>query len=596
MIRFWLEKVWVQNAVLFALAAIMTYYWGWVFDFGYKFEWSMLYTVNETYQVNLGIEILKGLWMTVKLTAISSIIGLGLGTVLGLSRLSDFKPLRYTATCVIEFFRNTPLLVVLFFFYFAFPRALPDAAREWIFSFQFEFWTAAVAVGMYTSAFMAEVIRAGLQSIPKGILEAAYSSGLSYVQVLRKIILPLAFREIIPPLGSEFLNNMKNTSLAMFVGVADMTWQAQQAEALTFKGFEATTAASVMYLAFSLIISFLLNGVNGKLRTVGNTNRSLPVLFVSAFSWPFSTLSRLLFNPVGRFLRARRRQRAAATYVSARQAILRMALRRFGQAAVLAGKAAFLVLLGSCLYVTVKGLITFDWAAIAREFSNLIVWQFPHEEADPFLGMGGFTLSFIIAVVAIAASFAIGLLVGLGRSSNNRVFRIPSLLYIELIRGNPLIIVIYWVYFLIPVLFNTFFNTVWSASIALTLFTAAYLAEIVRGGIQNIPSGQVEAATASGLTYWQTMRKIILPQALKQMIPPIVGLFIAIFKDTSLVSILGVMELTSVAKAVDNRLMVASMEIWTTTALLYFIPCFLMSKYAASLERKLSPEKVNLKM
>lgn len=596
MIRFWLEKTWFQNTVLLAIAALMTYYWGWVFDFGYKFEWSMLYTVNETYQVNLGVEILKGLWVTVKLTAISSIIGIVLGTILGLSRLSDFKPLRYTATCIIEFFRNTPLLVVLFFFYFAFPRALPDGIRDWVFSFQFEFWTAAVAVGMYTSAFMAEVIRAGLQSIPKGILEASYSSGLTYLQVLRTIILPLAFREIIPPLGSEFLNNMKNTSLAMFVGVADMTWQAQQAEALTFKGFEATTAASVMYLSFSLIISFILNGVNGRLRSVGNSNRSVPVQFVTAACWPFSTASGILFNPVGRFLRARRRRLAAATYVSAQRAAMRILIRRSLQALILAGKIAFLAILAGCMYVTVKGLIAFDWASIAREFSNLLIWQFPHEETDPFLGLGGFTLSFIIAVVAIAASFIIGMLVGLGRCSHNRIFRIPSLLYIELIRGNPLIIVIYWVYFLIPVLFNTFLSTAWSASLALTLFTAAYLAEIVRGGIQNIPPGQVEAATASGLSYWQTMRKIILPQALKQMIPPIVGLFIAIFKDTSLVSILGVMELTSVAKAIDNRLMVNSMEIWTTTALLYFIPCFLMSKYAAALERKLSPEKVNLKM
>ncbi len=596
MIRFWLEKRWVQNAILFTMAALLVYYWGWVFDFGYTFEWSLLYTVNETYQVNLGFEILKGLWVTIQLTCISSVIGLTLGTALGLARLSDFAPLRGTASAIIEFFRNTPLLVVLFFFYFALPRALPDAAREWVFSIPFEFWTAAVAVGIYTSAFMAEVIRAGLQSIPKGILEASYSSGLTYMQVLRTIILPLAFREIIPPLGSEFLNNMKNTSLAMFVGVADMTWQAQQAEALTFKGFEATTAASVMYLGLSLFLSFALNGVNGKLRNVGKRDTALPVRFVNMLCAPFALLSRLLDRSAGRFLRQRHRQRTPSVYVSARKAARISLLRRVSRVALLTAKGAYLALLAGCLYAVGSGLYHCNWSVIFTELPNLLIWQFPHEETDPFLGLGGFTLSFIIAIVAIAGSFFIGLLVGLGRCSQNRIFRIPSLLYIELIRGNPLIIVIYWVYFLLPVLFNAFINTTWSASIALTLFTAAYLAEIVRGGIQNLPPGQVEAATASGLSYWQTMRKIILPQALKQMIPPIVGLFIAIFKDTSLVSVLGVMELTSVAKAVDNRLMVHSIEIWTAAAFLYFTPCYLMSKYAAALERKLSPERVNLKM
>jgi ABC-type amino acid transport system permease subunit len=126
--------------------------------------------------------------------------------------------------------------------------ALPDDVRTWVFNHNFEFWSATLGLSAYTGAFMAEVIRAGLQAIPKGLLEAAYSSGLGYFQALRTIILPLAFRVIIPPLGSEFLNNMKNSSLAMVVGVAELCWQSQQVESLTFKGFEATTAATLLYL------------------------------------------------------------------------------------------------------------------------------------------------------------------------------------------------------------------------------------------------------------------------------------------------------------------------------------------------------------
>jgi hypothetical protein len=103
----------------------------------------------------------------------------------------------------------------------------------------------------------------------------------------------------------------------------------------------------------------------------------------------------------------------------------------------------------------------------------------------------------------------------------------------------------------------------------MTFFFGAYIAETVRGGIENIPPGQVEAAKASGLTYFQTMRKIILPQALKQMLPALVGMFIAAFKDTSLAYIIGVMELTRAAYAINNRIMIYPFEIYTTVAVLY---------------------------
>ena len=274
-LRRWIDKPWVQLLLLAVLAAAAIYYWGWVFHFGYKFDWSVLYTLNPTYHQNFGLELLAGLRLTVKITLVSSAIALALGTLAGLARLSHFRPVYWLATTYVEFFRNTPLLVQLFFWYFAFPMALPDDVRTWVFNHNFEFWSATLGLSVYTGAFMAEVIRAGLQSIPKGLLEAAYSSGLGYFQALRTIILPLAFRAIIPPLGSEFLNNMKNSSLAMVVGVAELCWQSQQVESLTFKGFEATTAATLLYLAMSLIISAVLNMVNLRLQVVRPEHRGL---------------------------------------------------------------------------------------------------------------------------------------------------------------------------------------------------------------------------------------------------------------------------------------------------------------------------------
>lgn len=596
MIRYWLDKTWVQYAVLCSIAMLAVYYWGWVFDFGYDFQWNILYKKNETYGTILGFEILKGLSVTVQISLISSFFALILGTAFGLARLSLFAPLRYTATAIIEFFRNTPLLIQLFFWYFAFPAILPENIRDHLFTGNFEFWCATIGLSFYTSAFMAEVIRAGLQSIPKGLLEAAYSSGLNYFQVLRTIILPMAFRAIIPPLGSEFLNNMKNSSLAMVVGVAELTWQSQQVESLTFKGFEATTAATVLYLSLSLIISFILNGVNGKLRLDSSSKRSFPVLFISALTVPFNFLRRLFVSPISRALRRRRRAAASATYSPA-AVKFRAACSTAGRGLVLVAKGLFMLLLAGALFVTLRGLWNFNWGIIADNLRSLLIWHFPNGQSDElFLGLGGLAYSLLMAVIAISVSFFIGLFVGIGRTSQNRIFRIPSLLYIELIRGNPLIIVIFWIYFFIPVLFNTFFNVFWSATIALTLFTGAYIAEIIRAGIQNIPAGQIEAAYSTGLSFFQTMRRIVLPQALKQMIPAIVGQFIAIFKDTSLAFVLGVLELTFVAQGINNRLMVYPMEIYGTVAFLYFICCWLMSRYAARLERRLSPETVNLRM
>jgi len=150
--------------------------------------------------------------------------------------------------------------------------------------------------------------------------------------------------------------------------------------------------------------------------------------------------------------------------------------------------------------------------------------------------------------------------------------------------------VIFWVYFFSPIVTGMQINVFWSASIAFTIFSGAYLAEIVRAGVSAIPYGQMEAAVASGLSYVWAMRHVVLPQALKIMIPAIVGQFIALFKDTSLAYIIGVFELTTVAQTINNRLMVYPFEIYTTIAILYFICCYSMSMGARYLERKYSPD------
>ncbi len=569
------------------MAALVVYYFAFLFEFKYDFDWAVF--THEGQYGHMGLLMLKGLNTTLTITLYSSIIALVVGTIFGLARLSKFKPVYWFATSYVELFRNTPLLIQLFFWNFALPYAFPEEIRFKLFDMHFEFWCATVGCGIFTGAFMAEIIRAGIQSIPKGLLEASYSSGLTFPQTLRKVILPLAFREIIPPLGSEFLNNMKNTSLAMTIGVSELCWSMTEVYSLTYRTFEAFSVATLVYLSLSLIIAGVMYIVNERLKIMPR-DRVTPLRRVAdIIFWPFDFLGRKL-EYVFWYFRKSPDQRTVSPF--------KRTLRLVAKQIVQGLKLLFVAALIYVLYLVVMALIHFKWDIIGANFKTLLIWRFPDgDETEFYYGLGGLAGSLLMAAISIIGSFFIGLILGMGRTAKNRVFRIPSLLYIEIIRGIPLILVILWFYqAILPVVFKVDLDAFWAATIALTFFFGAYIAETVRGGIENIPPGQVEAAKASGLTYFQTMRKIVLPQALKQMLPALVGMFIADFKDTSLAYIIGVMELTRAAYAINNRIMVHPFEIYTTVAALYFVFSYFMSLYAKRLERKLSPESVRIEM
>jgi polar amino acid transport system permease protein len=588
MFKRYFEKIWVQNLTLLALLGLVTYYFAFVFEFKYDFNWAVFTTEGQ--YGHMGKLMLDGVALTITITLYSAAIALGLGTIFGLARLSSFKPVYWFATCYVELFRNTPLLIQLFFWYFALPYAFPEELRFQLFEMNFEFWTATIGCGIFTGAFMAEIIRAGIQSIPKGLLEASYSSGLNFSQTLRKIILPLSFREIIPPLGSEFLNNMKNTSLAMTIGVAELCWSMQEVYSLTYHTFEAMTVATAVYSCLSLSIAGILNLVNIRLKIMPKGQEPLLRRIADLIFLPLDLLGGGIERVMWHFRRAPDATRTLSP--------LRRAMRLSGTGLILASKGLFVAVLAYLVYKTGLALSGFNFDIIWSNLPTLLIWRFP--DGDPtefFHGLGGLSGSILIAVISIIGSFFIGLVVGMGRTARNRIFRIPSTVYIEFVRSIPLILVIFWTNAVIfGIVLKIDIQTFWAGTIALTFFFAAYIAETVRAGIENIPVGQVEAATASGLSYFQIMRKIILPQALKQMLPALVGMFIAAFKDTSLVYIIGVMELTRAAYAINNRIMIYPFEIFTTVAILYFVPSYLMSRYAKRLERKLSPENVRIEM
>jgi general L-amino acid transport system permease protein len=207
---------------------------------------------------------------------------------------------------------------------------------------------------------------------------------------------------------------------------------------------------------------------------------------------------------------------------------------------------------------------------------------------------GGMTVTIVVAAVGIVASFPIGVVLALGRRSELPAFRLLSTLFIEFVRGVPLITVLFMASVMLPL----FVPDSWSpdnlmrALVGVALFSAAYMAEVVRGGLQAMPKGQYEAAHALGLSWWQTQRLIILPQALKLTIPNIVNSYIALFKDTSLVFFVGIFDFLKtieVARADPTwSTPVTSATGYIFAALVYFICCFSMSRYATGVEKRLS--------
>jgi His/Glu/Gln/Arg/opine family amino acid ABC transporter permease subunit len=218
-------------------------------------NWSVLWTGES------GRWLLSGLIVTLELSALAWLLALVLGIVSGAFRTVQFRPLRALATFYVEFFRNVPLLVWMFFWYFAVPPVLPEPIREWMFDHGLEFWAGVLALGVYSGARFSEVLRSGIQSIPKTQMEAAAASGLTTFQAYRYVILPVALRLIIPPGTNESLNLLKNSSVALTISVAELTFQTRQIETYTAKAIEALTAGTVIYLVLCLGLASIMSWI-----------------------------------------------------------------------------------------------------------------------------------------------------------------------------------------------------------------------------------------------------------------------------------------------------------------------------------------------
>lgn len=203
---------------------------------------------------------------------------------------------------------------------------------------------------------------------------------------------------------------------------------------------------------------------------------------------------------------------------------------------------------------------------------------------------GGLPLTLMLSAVSLAIAFPLAVLVALGRQSQLPAIRTLCVLYVELIRGVPLISVLFMASFVLPLFMpNGRMDVLLRVLIGMTLFSAAYLAEVIRGGLQAIPKGQIEAAQSLGLGYWQMQRKIVLPQALRLVVPAIVNTFIGAFKDTSLVTIVSLYDLTGAVQLAlgDANWRKFFIEGQLFAAAIYFVACFAMSRYSRWLEAHL---------
>ncbi|HKO71438.1 MAG TPA: amino acid ABC transporter permease [Bradyrhizobium sp.] len=221
----------------------------------YHWNWHIFWEPAPNGTGNYLDMLLSGLVLTIETAICAWIIALAFGSVIGVMRTLPSKTASWTGFAYVEFFRNMPLLVQLFVWFFVLPELLPRGMGLWLKQMpNAPFYTAAIGVGLFMSARVAEQTRAGINSLPRGQRLAATALGLTGAQTYRYVLLPMAFRIMVPPLTSEFLSTIKNTSVAITIGLIELTGQARAMQEFSFQVFEAFTAATMLYLMINIVV------------------------------------------------------------------------------------------------------------------------------------------------------------------------------------------------------------------------------------------------------------------------------------------------------------------------------------------------------
>ncbi len=487
-----------------------------------------------------------------------------------------------------------------------------------------EFLALLVGLVVYTAAFIAEIVRGGIEAIPAAQREAAVSLGFTGGQTLRLVILPQSLRIIVPPLVSEYLNLVKNSSLAVAIGYPDIVWAANTIMNQTGQAIEGVLILTGVYLTLSLLTSFVINTLNARARKVaaaGVAQRS-----ASAVKGTGSLPRRLFVQAFGSPSRA-----VTSVVLIAVMSWAAWHLTDWGVArAVWAGTGADCRApgAGAC------------WAFVAEKWRFFLFGLYPYEEHWraalasvvvaaiagvsmlplfwrpwlPLLWLGGFgtalwlmgggyglspisttswggiPVTLLLAASALIIGLPLGVVLGVARNSDAPTAKMLATMWIEVIRGVPLISILFLANTLLPLFLPGGANVdkLLRAQIALTIFASAYLAEAVRAGLRAVPTTQTEAAQSLGFGPATTLRLIVLPQALQTALPAIVNTSIAMFKDTSLITIIGLFDLLGAVRAAgrDPGWLGFDIEGYVFAAVVYFVFCFIMSRYGLWLEKR----------
>jgi glutamate/aspartate transport system permease protein len=231
----------------------------------YNWNWSVLFEQQYFDWIVSGT-----LW-TIYLSLAASVVAFFLGSLIGILRTLDNKILNFIGTTYVEIFRNIPLLVQMFIWYFVFPELVPKEFGNWLKQDlpNPEFSSALFCLGTYTASRVAEQVRSGINSVSTGVGSAGYATGLTTYQLYIYVLLPIAYRIIIPPLTSEFLTIFKNSSLALTIGLMELTARSNMIMDWTFQGFEAFTAATVIYVSVTMIVTLIMQRVESKTQIPG---------------------------------------------------------------------------------------------------------------------------------------------------------------------------------------------------------------------------------------------------------------------------------------------------------------------------------------